>query len=352
MIRRAWKPQSLHRARLAKACAFTVLVLSLSGTWVAAQGPGAPLDPPVLDLSKGEAADPTLPATSNWQPPAATPSLTQAMVGPEASSGWMRSMPGGENDEAWTWQVLPNGIPYRSYLAGMKEPRLASMWVKEKDFGWMWDIALGGRAGILRFGSESPDRANGWQLDIEGAGFPRLDMEHERDVISTDYRAGFPISYTYGPYQTRFGYYHLSSHLGDEFMLRYPQLTRINYSRDVLIWGHSYYLTDDLRAYFEAGWAFNSDGGSEPWEFQFGMEYSPIRPWTGCRGAPFAAVNAHLRQDVDYGGSIVFQTGWQWRGAYGNLFRVGLQYFNGKSEQYEFFRQSEEKVGFGVWYDF
>lgn len=134
-------------------------------------------------------------------------------------------------------------------------------------------------------------------------------------------------------------------------MVRYETLQRINYSRDVLVWGNSWHLTPNTRLYAEAAWAFYCDGGSEPWEFQFGVDYSPI--WGGSMaGAPFLALNAHLREEVDFGGNFVFQTGWQWRGRSGRLFRVGMQYYTGHSDQYEVFRRYEEKVGLGVWYDF
>ncbi len=252
----------------------------------------------------------------------------------------------------WSWQVLPSGLIYRSYLAGVREPRFASVWNHERDWGWMWDVALGGRAGVLRYGDHDPLFPQGFQVDIEGAGFPRLDVEHDLDVLATDFRFGVPFTFGWGRYQTKLAYYHLSSHLGDEFMLRFPAFPRINYSRNALVWGHSYYLTEDLRLYGEAAWSFDTDGGAEPWEFQFGIDYSPA-DWIGAfRGAPFIALNAHLREEVDFGGNFVVQTGWQWRGQTGHLFRLGMQYSTGKSEQYEFYPQHEDKLGLGVWYDF
>ena len=67
---------------------------------------------------------------------------------------------------------------------------------------------------------------------------------------------------------------------------------------------------------------------------------------------PFFAVNAHLRQEVAFGGNLTVQTGYLWRGATGHLFRLGLQYFTGKSDQFEFFDQYEDKLGLGIWYDY
>jgi hypothetical protein len=249
------------------------------------------------------------------------------------------------------WQLLPDGLIYRSYLAGVKEPRLHSFWANDEDLGWIWDIALGGRVGILRYGNHDNLLPDGWQIDLEGAAFPRLDIEEDRDLMSVDFRAGLPITYGNGPYRSKFGYYHLSSHLGDEFFIKNPTVTRYNYSRDVLVLGQSYYVTPDWRLYGEAGWAFYSDVSGE-WEFQFGVDYSPLGDF-GFRGSPFAAVNGHLREEVNFSGNFVAQLGWQWRQtASGHLFRIGLEYFNGKSDQFEFFNRYENKIGLAFWYDY
>lgn len=255
--------------------------------------------------------------------------------------------PGG----SWSLQLLPDELIYRSYLAGVKESRMAAVWNYERDLGWIWDVALGGRVGLVRFGSEGEDRPNGWQIDFEGAAFPRLDLEHNWDVSSTDFRTGIPLTLGLGPFQAKLAYYHLCSHLADEYMIRHPDATRINYVRDAVVLGVSYDLTDDLRIYAESGWSFNTDGGAEPWEFQFGIDYSP-RASRGLIGSPYLAVNAHLREELDFAGHVATQVGWQWRGGSGQLLRTGLQYFNGKTSQYEFLNEHEESVGWGVWYDF
>ncbi|MEK6247638.1 MAG: DUF1207 domain-containing protein [Planctomycetales bacterium] len=250
----------------------------------------------------------------------------------------------------WDWQVLPENLIYRSYLAGVNEPRLAVTGFNEKDDGWLWDSSLGARVGLLRYGSPEGAYPQGIQLDAEGVALLRQD--DNGDLVSTDYRVGLPITLGFLRYQTKFGYYHMSSHVGDEFLIANPGFVRINYLRDALVWGHSYQWDTALRLYFEVAYAFRTDGGSRPWEFQFGAEYSPICK-TGFRGTPFVAANAHLRQELNYSGNFVFQAGWQWRGRnYGPLLRTGLHYYNGMSPQFEFFRNFEHQIGGGVWYDF
>lgn len=256
-------------------------------------------------------------------------------------------------DEAWTYQVLPGSLIYTSYLASGRESRFASVWNYDDTTGdWFWDIALGGRVGILRHGTPGEFRPEGWQLDIEGAAFPRLTLDHNRDLVSADFRFGIPLTFGYGDWQTKFAYYHTSSHLGDEYLERFPTATRINYSRDVLVFGASYYATDALRLYAEAGWAFYTSGGSEPFEAQFGVDYSSPYP-TGLRGSPFVAINGRIREEVDWGGNLTFQAGWQWRPTSGSrLLRTGFNYFNGKSDQYQFFTEHEQLFGAAIWYDY
>ena len=266
---------------------------------------------------------------------------------------WTNELPQlGGNRGQWTWQALPEGLAYRSYLAGIKESRFSSVWFYEDDAGWLWDVSLGGRVGLLRYGTANSFRPEGWQLDIEGAAFPRLDPQEDRDLVAVDFRFGVPLTYAFGIYEAKLAVYHLSSHLGDEFALKHPEVTRINYSRDVFVLGGAVYLSEDVRVYGEMGYAVIYDGGSEPWEFQFGAEYSPARP-TRPHGTPFVAMNTHLREEVDFGGEFTLQAGWQWRGRGGrHLFRLGAQYYNGKSPQYQFMHVNEQQLGLGLWYDY
>jgi hypothetical protein len=257
----------------------------------------------------------------------------------------------GVDIDAFEWQVMPAEIMYRSYLASQKESRLAAQLVNETDHDMLWDGFAGGRFGLLRYGNRDPIYPQGMQIDIEGAGLVRLDVYNDVDVQSVDFRAGVPISFVWGRHQTRIGYYHLSSHTGDEFLLKNPTHNRLNYARDTLFIGHGYYLTPELRIYGEMGWAFYSDVANE-WEFQFGVDYSPRMP-TGTRGAPFFAIHGHIREELDFGGSISAQVGWAWKGERGSgIFRTGLHYYNGMSPQYSFFEEHEQQLGIGIWYDY
>ena len=262
-------------------------------------------------------------------------------------------MPYGYAPSASTWdaQVLPDGLIFDSYLAGTKESRFSTHIYRGFEDSTIFDATLGARIGLLRYGTHDIYRPEGWQIDAEGSGQVRLDIPEDVDVRSADFRAGLPITYGVGNHRWKLAYYHLSSHVGDEFLLKNPGFTRLNYARDVFVLAYARYLNPKLRMYGEVGWAFY-DEISRPWEFQVGIDYAPCGP-TGLYGEPFFAMNGHFRQEVDFGGAFTFQLGWAWRGdESSNMLRTGLHYYNGKSNQYSFFNEHEQQLGFGLWYDF
>ena len=262
--------------------------------------------------------------------------------------------------ESWTWQLYPDGFIYPNYLAATQH-RLDCAWNYDKNLDWIWDITLGGRAPILRYGNRSPLFPEGWQFDLEGSVHLRLHLIERMDMEANDFRFGLPFSYGNKVWQIRTGYAHVSSHMGDERMLRMGDSyvskgvdpERLNYFREAWLLGYSYRLTENMRVYAEIDYAFILGEWTSPWHFQFGAEYSPRYPARGGWGTPFAAVNARLMQEHNFDGNYTAQLGWQWRGSHNQLFRVGVQYFAGVSDQYEFIAdRREHKIGIGTWYDF
>jgi hypothetical protein len=254
----------------------------------------------------------------------------------------------------WDWEVLPSDVIWHSYMAGMKEPRMSGVFFEELNGNMtLLDVTLGGRASVLRYGTRVNGQAEGFEIQIEGAGQPRLNLDEDWDLEAADFRFGVPLVYGNDRVQFKLSYYHISSHLGDEFIERMgiPASDRINYARDAVVIGTSFFPLPAWRLYAEAEWAFYADEGADPWAFQFGVDYAQPGP-TGIQGTPFFAVNGHLREEVDYGGTMVAQAGWLWRGNQGHTMRTGVHYQNGKSNQFEFSDEFEQQIGAGLWYDY
>ncbi|WP_345682657.1 DUF1207 domain-containing protein [Novipirellula caenicola] len=250
------------------------------------------------------------------------------------------------------WVILPDGLLYKSYLAGPHEPRISTVLFSDTESGILWDATLGGRVGLLRYGTPGAVAAEGWQWDLEGAVMVRLDVENSEDVESMDFRFGTLITYADGPWSAKLGYFHISSHVGDEYMERFPLFQRINYVTESLIAGVSYQASDPLRVYGEFAYAVKASGGAKPIQIQFGAEHVPV-PLQPKRGGPFNAINVDVREAVDFSPTMTLQTGWQWQGmASQRRIRFGLQYLNGYTTQFEFFHQREEQIGIGSWFDY
>jgi len=252
------------------------------------------------------------------------------------------------------WHLLPRRVLFPSYLAGVHEPRIGAQWFDETSSpAGAWDSQLGGRGALVRYGTEAGYLSEGFELMVEGAAFPRMDLrdQYDRDVTANDYRVGGGLTWRFGNWEGKFAYFHLCAHLGDEYILAGRPQPRLNYIRDSFTLAVGYWIQNQIRLYAEAGYAFITDDGAEPWEFQFGIDWCTAKP-TGFWGAPFLAFNGHITQEQDFSGHFVAEAGWAWRGFDGSLVRTGFYYLNGKSNMYEFRWAHEEQIGGGIWYDF
>ncbi len=275
-------------------------------------------------------------------------SLREVDEGPDFFDG----EPEEQLGESFVFTVLPKGLLYRSYLAGEKEPRFNSVWLKETGRGLVWETQMGGRIGILgcdQVGGKYPHR---WQFDMEGGAQTRVDPQQNSDLEAVDFRFGLLSTWRFGRNAFKAGYYHLSSHAGDEYLLR-TGFARVNYVRDSAIVGWTHDLTENMQIYGEAGYAAGHEGGAKPIELQYGYQYSPLYAY-GLKGAPYFGINGHTRQDFNWITSINTVAGWQWRGEDSNhLFRAGFQYYTGPALQWEFTgRQNETFGGAGLWFDY
>lgn len=257
-------------------------------------------------------------------------------------------------DSVYQFQILPPGLMYRSYLAGEKEPRM--MWsalYDTKRNRTIWETALGGRVGLVRYGTEGAVDPQGYQLDLEGAVFARLiPAEPSTMLEGADFRFGLLNTWREDRIAVKWGYYHVSSHLGDEFLIVNPDFERINYVRDAAIVGMMFDVLDDTQVYGEVANALGSQGGAKPWEFQFGTQYVPNRKVL-ANGAPYVGANTYMRQDFRFRPGFNFIAGWNWYGdKTGERLRIGMQYYRGPSLQYSFFDRQERLIGGGIWFDY
>lgn len=94
------------------------------------------------------------------------------------------------------------------------------------------------------------------QLDIslEGGLWAVFDpLTESAPLMNADYYVGIPVTYAFGPWAFRIRGYHISSHIGDEFLINHPHFKRKNPSAEYLDFYVSNYINDDIRLYGGVG---------------------------------------------------------------------------------------------------
>lgn len=165
-------------------------------------------------------------------------------------------------------ETFPAGDVFRPLLADPMEARFfVSVLSVERSSDRLTAASVGGGAnfGLYRWPGERA--GEGWQVGVFGTVFSQFDLDAASDdLINTDFRFGFPLSYRRGELSARARIYHQSSHLGDEIILNGGAPERIDLSYEALdlalAWerggwrpylGGSYIISSDLEGAKKAG---------------------------------------------------------------------------------------------------
>ena len=279
-----------------------------AGRFEPARGPGARLD----------AAAPT-PAGVPGEPPAP-----------------------GAGTETW----FPAGpLLYDPYLAAPRQSRTA---VKaeiplgdgrnpklENSLGFVRSIVRWTRADAPGAGTE---------VQFEAGVFARFDLKEDTDMDASDWRFGFPVVHRDGDLAWKIHAYHMTSHLGDEYMDR-TGAEPVAYHLEELSGGVSWDASAGTRVYGEAGAALYAGTSTESGRVQAGWE------WVGRKGtsglAPFLALDLQARREQDWtpAGTVAMGI------ARGRALRLALEYFHGRDPQTQFLDDRTHYLSVGLTMD-
>lgn len=191
-----------------------------------------------------------------------------------------------------------------------------------------------------------------WEFGIQAGVFSIFDVSTKSiDLVNADYRVGFLTSYRKGRFSTFVRIEHQSSHLGDEFLLNNPNVTRVNLSYEELDLKLSYELFAWLRLYGGGGYIvhrYPNDLGRGT--TQWGVELVSTQTFLGGRLRPVAYgdFQCNERTNWEIGRSIM--AGVQFENA-----RIGdrqiqllAEYYAGPSPDGQFYPQRVSWYGIGV----
>jgi len=201
------------------------------------------------------------------------------------------------------------------------------------------------------------------QLDIEAGCFAIFEAdEHSTPLLNNDYYLSFPLTYAVKKWSFRLRGWHLSSHLGDEYMENHPEVERLNVSREGIDFFASYQMTCAIRLYGGIGWVIHEDKDFERERgyLEYGTELRLIGAsscYCGLYGTPFLAMHfRHWKDPIDkkYDNNRTYALGYEWSklSGVGRKARIFLEYHEGFSLEGQFSRIETEYVSIRLSYGF
>ncbi|MDR3625125.1 MAG: DUF1207 domain-containing protein [Chlamydiales bacterium] len=162
-------------------------------------------------------------------------------------------------------------------------------------------VAFGDPLPIYRWFGVLPWRGD-LQIAVEGCVFAVFNLDtSSHDLVNADYYCAIPVTYAVGDWSYRLRLFHISSHLGDEYLLNHPGIMRYNPAIETLDFFASYQFTKELRLYAGVGDDFISDAGFKQHPLYVGYGFELKFDWWRDRcdrllWRPFLAVYIENRE--------------------------------------------------------
>ncbi len=131
------------------------------------------------------------------------------------------------------FEIFPRGTLFPSLVASLREPQLRNSLLfstSDLDLGTMLGLTEQG-ASIALWRRNGRAHGDGLEFGIQGSASAQFDLESSKwTLLNADYTFSYPLTYRRGATAARFRYYHVSSHLGDRYLLLRPEARRFNNS--------------------------------------------------------------------------------------------------------------------------
>lgn len=212
------------------------------------------------------------------------------------------------------------------------------------------DKVAGHVASEVTFGDQFPVyrwanfKGGDLQLEVEGGVYGIFDMRDQSyPLINTDYYAGIPLTFAKGPWSYRLRLYHISSHVGDEYLGKNHHFGRKNKSFEALDASADYQFHPNFRVYGMLGSVVHSDNemAMKHGYVEYGFEVrGPRKDFEQLFGQPFLAVHLQNWQENNFALDSTYALGYEWGKIHGigRKVRMFLEYHSGFSPDGQFSR--------------
>lgn len=254
---------------------------------------------------------------------------------------------GEPRDRLW---FLPEGELFDPLLADPDWPRFSA------EYQWRLGSDEFKRVGAVSFGESlalvrSRQYEWGeWEFGLHANMDAIFDMaEKSFDLSNEDYVFGLTWSVLTRGVTTQLRVYHLSSHLGDEYLIANNAFERNHVSLEAIDLLVSYEPFEWLRIYGGIGALINPNPSFDPMTTEFGVEVVSTMSFASGRLTPIAGMDIQINQQNDWIPDVAMIAGLRLAQPGNDVRRIEFvaRYYNGRSPEGQFFREKIESLGLG-----
>jgi hypothetical protein len=192
---------------------------------------------------------------------------------------------------------------------------------------------------------------------------PHPNIAGGTELVNTDFYCGLPLTFAFDQWSFRWRLYHISSHLGDEYIINHinmPGFERLNPSIEATDFAVSYQLTEAIRLYVEPGVIVHSDQ-SFPEKPPFYIQYGTEARFLGSKflkqrlfGTCFLAIHIRNMQYLHWNFDGTYRIGYEFSklAGVGRKFRFYAGFHNGYSLEGQFQKERTHYFEFNLSYGF
>lgn len=208
------------------------------------------------------------------------------------------------------------------------------------------ETKIGTSVPLIRINTNN-ERNSAYEVTLGGAMVQHSDILEAWDIYGWDGVVETAISYKYSDeWVYKFGYKHISSHLGDEYVIG-NDADRTGYTRDDGILAVKYSPNKSASYYVELAYRYNENDAypdAGPLGTQFGFEF--------FKKNYYWATDFKSTDESDWNVSFNTEVGKQYFVKSKNYnARIGISYYAGPAELREFYRYNEQRIAAGIWID-
>lgn len=261
-----------------------------------------------------------------------------------------------KNQSPWTFNFFSDDHLYPHYIAN---PIRSSFSFQAQYFSYSeipqstdrrFDLNMGGIFSLIRLQPDN-DPLRGFELSLEAGFRGQFDTGHSEDNIGWDGHYALYLDYRHNQkIAYRLGLHHTSSHVGDEYAERTGR-QRINYTRQEVRLGSTWSVTNHWQTYVEIARSYDLRNKTlqQSGRAELGLQYDHPGFFTNRIGG-YAAIDISAYEENNWSANTTLQAGINWPTAK-RQWRLGIEYYDGRSQLGEFFQFHEKYLSLGLWLD-